>query len=71
MIERLGRTGSARLFEPDDRLVGARLQQMHHSDSTVPGADIGVAGTKPYGLLHERGHFLYRPGGELAQSETR
>ncbi len=37
--ERMCRIGAARLFEPDDRLVGARLQQMHVPNPEIPNAD--------------------------------
>src|SRR5215472_9585316 len=40
----LFRTGTARFFEPDDRLVDARLQQMHHPDNPVPNTDLRVPG---------------------------
>ena len=50
--ERFGRTGAAASFEPDDRLIGARLEQMHHPNRAVPSTDLGVAGAEADGLLH-------------------
>src|SRR6516165_11698678 len=43
-VERYGRHGAAPLFEPYDRLVGARLQQMYSPKQEVPPADMGIAG---------------------------
>src|ERR1700730_15721765 len=60
---------AARLFEPDYRLLGARLQQMHHPDPPIPKADGRIAGTKPDALLLERDRLLYRPCIELAPAE--
>ena len=40
------RIGAARLFEPDDRLVGARLQQMHDPDLRIPIAERGSRGLR-------------------------
>ncbi len=37
------RMGAARFFEPHDRLVGARLQQMHVPNPVIPFADFGIA----------------------------
>ena len=64
------RSSVARLFEPDDRLVRVRLQQMHHPDLLIENADEGIAGAEPDGLLLERDRLLYRPGEELALAES-
>jgi hypothetical protein len=64
------RIGAARLFEPDDCLVGARLQQMHNPDLEIPIADVGITGTEPDGLPHERNRLLYRPDVELALAKS-
>jgi hypothetical protein len=53
------RIGAARPFEPQDRLVGARLQQMDEPNPKIPTGDLGVAGAEPDGLLLERDYFLY------------
>ena len=58
------------LFEPDDRLMVARLQQMHHPDGPVPNTDLRVAGAAADGLLHERDHLVNEPGEELAPAQT-
>ena len=50
-----GRIGAARFFEPDDRLVGARLQQMREPDPVIPIADAGIAGAEADGLLQRAG----------------
>src|SRR5215813_11724605 len=44
--EREPRTGAARLFEPDDRLVGARLKQMRQPNRIVPKAEVGITRTE-------------------------
>jgi hypothetical protein len=54
----MGRHRVARLFEPDDRLVGARLQQMHQSDGLVPDAELGIAGTEPNGSFYKRDRLI-------------
>ena len=66
---RVRRSGVARLFAPDDRLVGARLQQMHAPDPAIEKADLGIARTEPDGLLLGRDQLLDRPGHELAPAE--
>jgi hypothetical protein len=69
-MERIGRTGIARFFEPADRLLGARLQQMDRPDQLIPVSDPGVAGATAQGLLLERDHLVYRSRVELAQAQT-
>ena len=56
--EREGRHGAIRLFEPDDRLVCVRLQQMHSSNEIVVPADAGIARAEANGLLPERDHLI-------------
>ena len=41
---RKSRIGAARLFEPEDRLVDARLQQMREPNPKIPNADLGDRG---------------------------
>src|SRR6516165_5240805 len=67
--ERCGWHDAARFFEPDDCLVGARLQQMHVPNQMVERADAGIARAEANGLLDQRDHLLYRPDGELAPAE--
>src|SRR5579862_1086764 len=67
---RVRRRSVARLFMPEDRLVGARAQQMRGSDPAVKEADLGVAGTEPNGLLLRRDQLLDRPGHEPAPPEV-
>jgi len=58
------------LFEPDDRLVDARLQQMHHPDGPVPNTDLRIPRATADGLLHQRDHLINRTGEELALAQT-
>src|SRR4029077_20559364 len=67
--ERMRRSGTARLFVPDDCLVGARLQQMRAPDPEIVKADLGIARTEPDGLLLGRDKLLYQPGHELAPAK--
>ena len=67
---RLGRHGAARFFEPPDRLVGLRLQQMHDPNLVVTNADQRIAGAEADGLLRQWDHLLYRPGIEFAPREA-
>jgi hypothetical protein len=66
MHERHFRGGATRPFEPRDRLVRARLQEMHMPDPHIEIADAGIERTEPDGLLRERDYFLDRPGQQLA-----
>src|ERR1700730_300295 len=68
-MERLSRNGIACPFQPDDRLVGARLQQMNVPDPRIPISYVGVAGAEADGLLLGRDRLLYRPGEALAPAE--
>jgi hypothetical protein len=47
----MSRIGVAPLFEPDDRLVRTRLQQMHLPDLGIPIAELGITGAEPDGSL--------------------
>src|SRR5215472_12154343 len=58
--DRMCRHGVARLFEPDDRLVCARLQQMHSPNRLVPNAELRIAGAEPDSPLYERDRLFYR-----------
>jgi len=69
-MERFGRYGTARFFEPDDRLLDASLQQMHGPDQVVPRTDVGIAGAETNGLLSERDHLVQQPGEEFTPPET-
>ena len=71
MRGRIPGIGATRLFEPRDRLVGARLEQMHSPNIVVSNSNRGVAGAEANGLLLE----LYCLGvgtarQELAEAET-
>jgi hypothetical protein len=68
--ERYCRHGAARFFEPDDRVVGVRLQQTYSPNQDVPPGDVGIAGIEANGLLRERDHLVYKPGVESASAET-
>ena len=52
--------GATCLFEPVDRLVGLRLQQMHGSNQEIERANERIARAEANGLLHERGHLVQR-----------
>ena len=41
------RLAADRLFEPQDRLVRARLKQMYEPNSGVLKPDVGIAGAEP------------------------
>ena len=60
----------ARPFEPVDRLVRVRLQQMHERDLPIPKAERGITRAEPNGLLYQRDRLLYRPAIELALAES-
>src|SRR5215468_9690775 len=47
-------------FEPGDRLVDARLQQMHKADPSISPPNEITAGVKPNGLLGKGDRFLIR-----------
>ena len=70
MHERHFRGGATRPFEPRDRLVRARLQQMHMPDPHIKIADAGIARTEPDGLLREWDYFIHRLGQQLAIGEN-
>jgi len=44
---------------------------MHNPYDAVPCTDLGVAGATADALLHERDHFVYRSGQELALTQTK
>ena len=56
------RSGVARPFAPDDRLVDARLQQMGEPDPEIKKPDLGIAGTEPNGSFLGWDKLLYRRG---------
>src|SRR5215468_6612682 len=43
--------GAARLFEAWDRLIGARLQQMHFPNPVIHDGDLGIARAEAHGVL--------------------
>ena len=51
MRSRMNGIGVTRLFEPRDRLVGARLQQVDCANSLIPNTDQRITGAKAEGLL--------------------
>ena len=53
------RLAAACLFEPNDRLIGARLQQMHKPDPAIPKPNGRIVGAEADGLLLERDYLLY------------
>jgi hypothetical protein len=62
---------SARLFEPEDRPVGARLQQMNATDPVLPEADELVAAAEADELLDERNYLIDRSGEQFAPADVR
>jgi len=66
----MSRNRIPRLFEPDDRFLGARLQQMRHSYLLEPNAELRITRAEPDGTLDERDRLFDRPGVELALAET-
>jgi hypothetical protein len=68
--KRARRIGFARLFEPHNRLVGTRLQQMGDPDPGIHIADEGIAGAEAEGLFLQRNYLLYWSGVQLAISES-
>jgi len=62
VIERFGRSGASCFLEPDDRLVGARLQQVRDPYGAVPSTDLGIAGAAAEGLFRERDDLVDRSG---------
>src|SRR6516164_2269085 len=69
-LDRYTRQGVARFFEPHDRLVGVRLQQMYGTNEVAKRADAGITRAQANGLLHERDHLVDRPDVELAPTKT-
>ena len=69
VMGRYGGNGRARSFEPEDRVVGARLQQMRSANLAVPPADARIAGAKADGLLRERDRLVRRTGVDPAPAE--
>src|SRR5215471_11822407 len=62
--------GAACGFERCDRLVDARLQQMHFANTVINNGDLGISGAKTNGVLHERDYFLYGARHQLAVAES-
>ena len=60
----------SRLFQPEDRLVRVRLQQMHVPDLLVPDPELGITGAEPNCSLYERDRLLEGAGVELALAES-
>ena len=53
--------GTARLFEPEDRLVDMGLQQMGFANTEIPIMERWVPRTEPDGLLLRRDRVLDLP----------
>jgi hypothetical protein len=53
VMERICRIGSARSFEPEDRLVDPRLNQIRLPDPAVPQVDTLIPRAETDGLLVE------------------
>jgi hypothetical protein len=66
---RMPRIEVARLFEPRDRLVCARLQQMEDADPEIPDTQQVVAGAEADRLLVKRDRVLDQPGLKLTLGE--
>ena len=61
----------ARLFEPRDRLVDARLKHMNKADREVSVGNQGIAGAEADGLLGKLDRLFARAAGQkLAPAET-
>jgi hypothetical protein len=70
MGKRVLRVGNARLFEPEDRLVNARFEQMGFANPEIISVDLWIARTKADGSLLGWDELLYRPGHEFAPAES-
>ena len=70
MSHGMSRIRVTRFFEPEDRCIEARLQQMHNPNPPIPVGDLAVSGAEANGLLHKRDYFLYGPGLQLAVGES-
>lgn len=55
------RVRTARLFKPTERLVRARLQQMHRPNLPIPFTNVGIVRTEANGLFLKRDHLVYGP----------
>jgi hypothetical protein len=67
--ERQSGIGTARLFEPQRRLIDARLQQMRLTDSEIPNAKLGIARAEADCLLLGGDCLLYRANQEFASTD--
>src|SRR5262249_20361491 len=59
------RLSAAPLFEPGDRLVDARLQQIHEADPSISPPYVRIAGAESDGLLGKRYGLLIRASGQV------
>ena len=59
----------ARLFEPRDRLVGARLQQMDDANPEIPDTEQIIARAETDGLLVQRDCILDQARLKLAPAQ--
>ena len=66
VIVRLSGIGVAPFFEPDDRLVGARLPKIHRTYPSIAISDERIAGVEADCLLCERDDLIDRPGEPFA-----
>src|SRR5205823_10407089 len=64
------RSMASRLFQPDDRLVRVRLQQMRIPDLFIPDPELGITGAEPNGSLYERDRLLDEAGVEFTLAES-
>src|SRR5262245_55006144 len=60
---------AARLFEPADRLLDARLHKMSDADPHIPNGDHGIAGAEMDRMFMKRDDLIYLPSKQLALAE--
>ena len=63
------RKGTFSFFEPKDRVVDIRLEQMGFANPKIPIAEQRIARAEPNGLLQERNSLLNRPDVDLASAD--
>src|SRR5437868_13898230 len=56
----VARMSAARLLEPDDRILGTRLQQTRLSKAKIDRLELGILGAKKEGLFQERDCLVYQ-----------
>src|SRR6516164_7549954 len=70
VMDRISRKGASRLFEPDDRLIGMRLEQMRDPDPQIPDTDVWIARAEVDRFFFERDCLVDRSGQQLARAQT-